>query len=92
MARHLGDRERVCIAVVQFPSLVERPHERAPGVSNTAHPNASLTVGRLDRWQKISLIACSPSGRLKPLAPVFPNPRVREPTAIRLAAGNRATI
>jgi hypothetical protein len=56
----------------------------------------SITPGCLtwtDRLLSISLVVCSPSARLKTLAPVFPKPRVREPTAIRFPAWwNRATI
>ncbi len=40
----------------------------------------------------ISRIVCPPSLRLRSLAPLFPEPRAREPTAIRLPTKNRATI
>ena len=41
---------------------------------------------------KIAQNVCPTSTRSRPLASLFPNPRTREPTAIRLPTAKRATI
>jgi hypothetical protein len=71
-------------------------------------PRAAITTNRYDGVRRVaaganslasesnggfsSLVAFPASARLKPLAPVFPAHRTREPTTIRLPTGSSATI
>jgi hypothetical protein len=62
------------------------------GSGHLPYTTAWDTIDTRARSLSISRIVCPPSVRLRTLAPLFPKPRARETTSIRLPTANRATI
>ena len=86
--RRTGEPQE-CLSTVSGLRIGSAKGGRSPA------PNSGMTAptwGSYNTGGFFRLIVYPPSARLRPLAPVFPQPGTREPTAIRLSTGNCATI